>query len=522
MELHKVTTAKTEAESLTKDNYEINEQEINDNDTFNSVPFIDLTRPVQEESKWFKFKKFIYDGVGKNKKEQKYLAKLDAFLLTSSCLGYFIKNLNQSNVTTAYVNGMDEYYNMTQKQYNIVVTMFTVGYILGQVPSNLIITRVSPRYYLGGLELIWCFLTVIMVAVPADNIGGLYAIRFLIGFTESGYFPAMEYLLGSNYNRHELSKRSSFFAVSGNLAGIISGPLQQAIIKHFAPTHRQLPSFKWLFVFDAVISFPIALYTMLVDPNTPATTDAFYFTDEDKLVGLERRRLIGAPTKKHKKFSFKRVLSYTKNWKFWIFPWLFLCYNNSCYPNSQPTFQNFLKISLGKPSSVYNIYPTYVAVTGIVLCIIFAYINDFLGGKKNVWFISLFFVLVMIGCSMLSAWDIAIGGKYLAYFLVGAPTSWGQPMIFSYLNRLLVNEDDEKRSFIVVCTNTLAYVTGAITVNFVWTGPPTYFIGFTYTACLCALGLVLTGVVYYLDQRDEKAKKSKLLLRESSSDVNSF
>ena len=155
----------------TKDNVSITQDEISHDEISQSdTPYIDISLDIDEEevqrrnnSKWFQVKKFWWDGTGKHPKEQQYLMKLDFFLLTSSCLGYFIKNLNQTNVTTAFVNGMDEYYGMNKNQYNYLLTMFTIGYIIGQIPSNMLLHKISIRYYLGGLEIFWAFLTLIMM-----------------------------------------------------------------------------------------------------------------------------------------------------------------------------------------------------------------------------------------------------------------------------------------------------------------------------------------------------------------------
>ncbi|GME78819.1 unnamed protein product [Ambrosiozyma monospora] len=87
-------------------------------------PFIDLTIVETEESLarkqkwWYKVAHYFWDGLDKHPKEQSFLLKLDWFLLSSSMCGYFIKNLNQSNITTAYVNGMKEYYDMENNQLN--------------------------------------------------------------------------------------------------------------------------------------------------------------------------------------------------------------------------------------------------------------------------------------------------------------------------------------------------------------------------------------------------------------------
>lgn len=495
----------TSDSSVTKDQTVVTEREVPD------VPYIDIELKLSPEEierrrkLWlFQIKKFLWDGTGKHPKEQKYLLKLDGFLLSSSMLGYFIKNLNQSNVATAYVNGMDEYYGMTNNQYNYVVMLWTVGYVIGQIPSNLILHRISARYYLGGLEILWGLLTVLMIT--CDRLPPLYAIRFFLGLTESGFFPGMEYLVGSNYSAAEISSRSAYFAVAGNAAGLISGPLQQALLKRFS--NSSMPPFKWMFVFDAVISFPIGFYTMCVDPNTPSTTDAFYFTEEDRLVGLERRRLIGAQLNTRERYTWKKVKSFFNTWHLYVFPLLFLTYNNSCSAIGQPTFTTWMKLDLKLSSYWYNTYPSILTATAIAVTLILAYSHNFIGGRKNHFYVIGYFIPLILGCVLLSVWDIPRGLHWFAYWLIGVPPSFGQPFIFSWVNRLLYH-DDAKRNFVVVCTNTLAYVTGAWVPILVWNtnDKPQYHTGFTYTAVLSSFGLILTVIAWHFTRKDEKQKE---------------
>lgn len=475
-------------------------------------PYIDLhvelteAELIRRQKLWFKIAHFFWDGLDKHPKEQLFLLKLDWFLLSSSMCGYFIKNLNQSNVATAYVNGMKEYFDMEQNQYNYMVTLWTVGYIIGAIPSNLILHRISARFYLGGLEIIWAILTVLMITCGKNEIRGIYAIRFFVGLLESGYFPGLEYLVGSWYSPSELSKRSSYFAVSGVAASMISGPLQEAVLKRFSQS--ALTPFKWMFIFDAIISFLIGVYTLFVDPNTPSTTDAWYFTKQDKLVALERRRRIGAQLNTRQKYTWKKIKSFFNTWHIYVFPILFLCYNNSCSAISQPTFTTWMKYDLELPSSKYNIYPSILYGVAIGITLLFSYMHDFFGGRYNYIFVGLFFICLIFGCSCLSAWNIPIGLHWASYFIIGIPTSWGQPQIFSWVNRLLF-QDDMKRNFVVVITNTLAYVTNAWVPILVWNSEdaPVYFIGFTYTACLSALGLICTIIAFFFTTRDAKRAK---------------
>lgn len=451
----------------------------------------------------FKLQRYFWDGADKHPLEKRYLAKLDFFLLSSSMLGHFIKCLNQTNVSTAYINGMSEYYSMDKNQYNYLVTFWTIGYIMGQIPSNLILHRISARYYLGSLELLWSLLTLLMIY--CKELKTMYALRFILGLVESGFFPGKEYLVGSNYSAQEMTTRSSYFAVAGSAAGIISGPLQLALLRRFE--NSKMPPFKWLFVFDALISFPVALYTMCVDPNTPTTTDAFYFTSEDRLVGLERRRRLGAHLNSREKYTWKKIKTFFNTWHIFVFPFIFLAYNNSTSAYGQPTFTTWMKLELKLGEYYFNTYPSYITATGITLALVLSYHHSYVGGKKNHWYVVGFFVLYIIGCSLLAYWDLPLRLHWVCYWIIGVPTTFCLPFVFSWVNRVLL-EDDMKRNFMVVMTNVMAYVTGAWVPIFVWNTKyqPRYFIGFTYSAGLSTIGLVLTLLAWYLVRRDERRK----------------
>ncbi|CCH44172.1 putative transporter SEO1 [Wickerhamomyces ciferrii] len=489
-------------------------QEVNGFKLQTDKPYIDLEVELtpeeikRRETWWYKASIFFWDSVDKHPKERAFLFKLDFFLLSSSMLGYFIKTLNQNNVGTAYVNGMKEHYEMNGNQYNYLTTLWTVGYIIGQVPSNLILHRISARYYLASLEITWAILTVLMVTPKSLN--GMYALRFFIGLTESGYFPGLEWLIGSWYSPAELSKRASFFGNAGVAAGLVSGPLQQKILTAEWAQHGLKP-FQWMFVIDAVISAPIGFYTLFVDPNTPSTTTAFYFNEEDKLIALERRRRIGAQLNTREPYTFKKIKSFFNTWHIYVFPILFLAFNNSYQPISSQAFQLWMKKGLGLSSYAYNIYPIGISGGGIGFCLIVAWVNDFFKSKLTPFFLYFMFICVTFSCAVLSVWDIPTGLHWFAYFGLGIPLNIGQPLIFTWVNKMLAY-DDMKRNFLVVCTNMLAYVTGAWVpiLTFDQTQAPEFKIGFTYTACLGALGIICTTIVLILDLRDQKRKKISL------------
>lgn len=451
---------------------------------------------TSSEHSW---KHFFIDSLDKHPIERKFISKLDFFLLSSSMLGYFIKTINQLNISVAYINGMNEYYSMDKNQYNYLLSSWTLGYVLGQIPSSILMTRFSARHYLGLLQVSWGILSVLQIYCTL--LSSLYVLRFIVGVAELAYFPGIQFILGSFYSSTEIAKRSTLFGVSSSLAGALSPIIQQIILQYCsAGESGRLQGFQYMFLVDGLITFPIAVYTMLVIPNTPQTMDTFYFCPQDKLIALERKRRYSGSSKGSSTVSIRQ---YFRTWHIWVFPIVFLAFNNSTACHGQPTFQTWLKYDLGLPSSSYNIIPSIASIVGVVLAILVSLVGDFYGkGKLNYLFISIYFTCTGIGCLLLAWWDIPRLMHWGCYILIILPLSLSQPQIFSWINRLL-HRDTAKRNFVVVITNTLAYVTGAWVPIFVWDtrDQPRYFIGFVYTTILCCIGLVFTIIAKNMEER---------------------
>lgn len=80
------------------------------------------------------WRSYFWDTFDRSPEERKFLFKLDAVILTFASLGYFIKYLDQVNISNAYVSGMKEDLGMYGNQLNIMTTTWTVGYVIGEIP----------------------------------------------------------------------------------------------------------------------------------------------------------------------------------------------------------------------------------------------------------------------------------------------------------------------------------------------------------------------------------------------------
>lgn len=256
--------------------------------------------------------------------ERKFLQKLDFGLLTILSLGYFIKNLDQTNISNAYVSGMKEDLKMNANQLNLIDVAWTTGYVVGQLPSQLILTKVRPSIWIPSCELVWTILTFCLAAATTSN--QVIAIRFFVGLVESIYYPAAHFLLGSWYKPNELGKRACIFHASSAAAGMFSGYLQAAVYKGLNGTLGKA-GWQWLFVMDGVISLPICVAGFFLIPDLPENTRALYLSKEDVALAKKRMSDIGrAPRKKLGWSILKRVF---KRWHVWALTVLYVIFINT-------------------------------------------------------------------------------------------------------------------------------------------------------------------------------------------------
>ncbi|TDZ17642.1 putative tartrate transporter [Colletotrichum orbiculare MAFF 240422] len=99
----------------------------------------------------------------------------------------------EQNIGNAKVAGMEADLNLTDDQYAMLLSIFFIGYLACEVPSNMILTRSRPSWYLPGIMIIWGSICAVMSVVK--NYHGMLALRFFLGCIEAGFFPGVLYFI---------------------------------------------------------------------------------------------------------------------------------------------------------------------------------------------------------------------------------------------------------------------------------------------------------------------------------------
>jgi MFS family permease len=106
-------------------------------------------------------------------------------------------------------------------QYNWALSIFFFGYLLLEIPSNLLLAHTRPSLYIPGIMMCWAIISALTGLVQSYS--GLLAIRFFLGIVEAGFFPGCLFLLSSWYKKHELAKRMSILYCGSIVSGAFGG-----------------------------------------------------------------------------------------------------------------------------------------------------------------------------------------------------------------------------------------------------------------------------------------------------------
>lgn len=191
---------------------------------------------------------------------------------------------------------------INQNQFNVGQQMLSLGIVLFEIPSNMILYRVGPGKWLT-LQL-FLFGTVSTFQAFQTNYSSFIATRFLLGMTESGFIPGGLWTLSTWYTRRETAKRIMFFYF-GNQFGQASSKLLAYGILHMRGVGGRAGWF-WLFTIMGAFTIGCGFVLGCLLPDSfrnPRSTfiPKFSFFTERELHILQTRVLLDDPMKGKKK-----------------------------------------------------------------------------------------------------------------------------------------------------------------------------------------------------------------------------
>ncbi|TVY83996.1 Pantothenate transporter liz1 [Lachnellula suecica] len=454
-----------------------------------------LDHEIKTTSWWRRIVGFVWDSAEGEPRNRRYVQKLDAYMFTTICLGYFIKYLDQTNYSNAFVSGMQTDLKLYGNERNWLNTWFSLGIIIGSLPAMMFqLSWARPSYFLPACELVWSAL--VMGMAGANNIETMYALRFFIGLFEACAFPGYVALLGGWYGPKELTKRVAILLEIESIASMFSGYLQAGLYSSMNGRHG-IAGWRWLFIMDGVISIPIALWGFFGIPDLPHTTKAFYLNAKDRQYGIERIEKLGRqPPVKLSRKVMKEVFLDWKIWSF-VFPYVMVaaCHTATSY------FNLWLKAT-GYSVVKTNVLPTAGNALAIVVTLLWGILAD--RTEQRLLLITSLLVLMMVSNILLSIWTLPKPALMFAFYLsyAGSATT---PVLIAWGNNLNAGNPN-LRQLLVATANIVSYAwtLWVPLVLFPTYDAPRYQYGYQILILFGGLAIIGICLMAYLYKRQAK------------------
>lgn len=216
---------------------------------------------------------------------RKILLKLDLWILPVLTLLFLCSFLDRTNVGNAKTYGLETNLKMTDWQYDTGLAVYYATYIASEIPSNLVLKKVSPKIWLPALTIAWGIVTMCLGFVR--NYAGFMGVRALLGITEGGLLPGMVLYLSGMYTRGEMALRLGLFYTAASLSGAFGGLLARGLTEIGKHGHQAIWS--WIFIIEGLITVVVGIFAYFMLPNSIAT--ASFLSEKERSFAVARLHL---------------------------------------------------------------------------------------------------------------------------------------------------------------------------------------------------------------------------------------
>ncbi len=199
--------------------------------------------------------------------EQNARRRIAIRLLPFLWLLYVIAFLDRVNVAYAALE-MSRDLSFSDRVFGLGAGIFFVGYVLLEIPGALIVERWSARLWIARIMVTWGIITVFVGFVHTSR--QFYAVRFLLGAAEAGFFPGVIVYLTHWFCRRDLAKAVASFMAALPLANFFGAPLAGRILRiHW----YGLEGWRWLFILEGIPAVVFGIITVFYLTDWPAQAD---------------------------------------------------------------------------------------------------------------------------------------------------------------------------------------------------------------------------------------------------------
>jgi ACS family tartrate transporter-like MFS transporter len=239
--------------------------------------------------------------------ERDTMRRIFRHILPILTLGYFCASLDRANVGMAATT-MKTDLGLSNAQFGFGAGIFFFGYLVAEIPSNLVLNHVGARRWVSRILMTWGMVSALTAVVW--NEWSLYGVRFLLGVAEAGFFPGVllyiTWWLPSRYR----SRMTALVMAAGVFSQTVGPPMGGLLLR--LQGVFGLAGWQWLFLVESLPTFAACLATWMLLTDRPAK--ASWLAPEQKTWLVQRLASEDMQREAIRKYSLHQALGNSKIW----------------------------------------------------------------------------------------------------------------------------------------------------------------------------------------------------------------
>jgi len=208
--------------------------------------------------------------------EAKTYRKADVRLLPFLFLCYILAYLDRVNVGFAKLQMLKDL-SLSDAAFATGAGIFFIGYFFFEVPSNVLLKKFGARMWIARIMISWGVISSCMIFVKGE--WSFYAMRFLLGLAEAGFFPGVIFYLTLWYPSKLRSTRTAWFVAAIAVSGVIGNPISGWIMDRLSGA-MNLAGWQWLFLSEGIPSILVGFWVIFY--LNSSIEEAQWLTAEEK------------------------------------------------------------------------------------------------------------------------------------------------------------------------------------------------------------------------------------------------
>jgi MFS family permease len=202
--------------------------------------------------------------------------KVDVRVVPFLFLCYILAYLDRVNVGFAKLQMLKDL-SLSDAAFATGAGIFFIGYFFFEVPSNVLLKKFGARMWIARIMISWGVISACMIFVKGER--SFYAMRFLLGLAEAGFFPGVIFYLTLWYPSKLRSTRTAWFVAAIAVSGVVGNPVSGWIMDTLSGAMK-LAGWQWLFLSEGIPSILVGLVVIFYLESS--IEEAKWLTREEK------------------------------------------------------------------------------------------------------------------------------------------------------------------------------------------------------------------------------------------------